>query len=138
MSPLLFSRNTSCDALQPEQYKGERRTSEMDNANSSSSDLGDTKSDTQAKEITGPGATSGDIWGSSPVIGGGAQPVGSGTSDPTTTGASDASNPTTSTGEEFAGSGGVGSPEYMDNLRKAHEAAGDGFSSAYGEDAPKG
>ena len=57
----------------------------------------------------------------------------SGTTGPVTTDAADIENPgTTTLDEEFAGTGGVGSPDYMERLRKAHEERGDNFASSYG------
>jgi hypothetical protein len=40
---------------------------------------------------------------------------------------------TTVDDEPFVGSGGVGSPEFYENLRKAHEAAGDEYNSDLGD-----
>ena len=112
------------------------------------------QSDIQGIDITGVahaiedalgGIAKKDPWAGGPVIGN--SPPSSPATDvtnlgtptgPITADSTDTSTPNTTTpDEEFVGSGGVGSAEYLANLHKAHEEAGDDFNSAYGEDTPK-
>ena len=102
-------------------------------ANNSNSGSFDNAQDTSNTSSSPSDSTSSDVAAAAPYSSpfGGGPVIGNATDAGTITNDySDTSNPgTTTIDEEFAGSGGIGSPEYMEALRKGHEAAGGEYNS---------